>query len=64
MHARGRMLGGSSAFAHVGSYAEAEGLITGRLSGQRHAVDQRFRTLYGDDNAEVEMRGWLYLAIN
>ncbi|RYG56929.1 MAG: hypothetical protein EON56_03335 [Alphaproteobacteria bacterium] len=59
MHvARGRMLGGNSAFAHVGSYVETEGLITGRLAGQRHAVDQRFLTLYGDDNAEVEMRGW------
>lgn len=59
MHvARGRMLGGNSAFAHVGSYVEAEGLITGRLAGQRHAVDRRFRTLYGDDEAEVEMRGW------
>lgn len=59
MHVQGgRMLGGNSAFAHVGSYQEAEGVITGRLAGQRHAVDRRFRTLYGDDDAEVDMRGW------
>ncbi|MDB5617625.1 GrlR family regulatory protein [Tardiphaga sp.] len=59
MHVHGgRMLGGNSAFAHVGSYQEAGGEITGRLAGQRHAADRRFRALYGDDNAEVDMRGW------
>ena len=58
MHVRGgRMLGGNSAFAHVGSYQEAGGLITGRVRGQRHAVDRRFRTLYGHDDDEIAIRG-------
>jgi hypothetical protein len=58
MHVQnGRMLGGNSAFAHVGSYQEAEGLISGRLVGQRHAVDRRFRTLYGNDDDEIVIRG-------
>ncbi len=58
MHVRGgRMLGGNSAFAHVGSYQEAGGEIIGRVRGQRHAVDRRFRTLYGHDDDEIAIRG-------
>jgi hypothetical protein len=34
MHVRaGHMLGGNSAFAHVGSYKEIEGVIHGRVAG-------------------------------
>jgi hypothetical protein len=58
MHVQGgRMLGGNSAFAHVGSYQEIDGEIVGRVTGQRHAVDDRFRTLYGADDDEIVMRG-------
>jgi hypothetical protein len=52
----GRMLGGNSAFAHVGSYQTAGDEITGRVAGQRHAADPRFRTLYGNDVDEVTFR--------
>ncbi|MEH2474888.1 hypothetical protein V1281_003934 [Nitrobacteraceae bacterium AZCC 2161] len=53
----GRMLGGNSAFAHVGSYEEVGDEIIGRVAGQRHAVDRRFKTLYGNDDDEIVIRG-------
>jgi hypothetical protein len=53
----GRMLGGNSAFAHVGSYQDIEGVIIGRVVGQRHAVDPRVSQLYGADNDELIVRG-------
>ena len=58
MHVRdGRMLGGNSAFAHVGSYEESDGEITGRVLGQRHAIDPRVSQLYGADDDELIVRG-------
>jgi hypothetical protein len=58
MHVRnGRMLGGNSAFAHVGSYEELDGTIVGRVAGQRHAVDPRVSQLYGADDDELILRG-------
>ena len=59
MHVRsGRMLGGNSAFAHIGSYQEVEdGAIVGRVAGQRHAVDPRVSQLYGTDDDVLTIRG-------
>jgi hypothetical protein len=58
MHVHGgRMLGGNSAFAHVGAYETVGDEIVGRVAGQRHFADRRFRTLYGHDDDEVVMRG-------
>lgn len=59
MHVRsGRMLGGNSAFAHIGSYEEAEdGVIVGRVAGRRHAVDPRVGQLYGADDDVLSIRG-------
>ena len=59
MHVRrGRMLGGNSAFAHVGTYEEVEdGLIVGRVAEQRHAVDPRVGQLYGADDDVLTIRG-------
>ncbi|MDB5503195.1 MAG: hypothetical protein JWR89_3097 [Tardiphaga sp.] len=58
MHVHGgRMLGGNSAFAHVGSYQQDGDEIVGRVAGQRHAADRRFRTLYGNDDDEIVIRG-------
>jgi hypothetical protein len=53
----GRMLGGNSAFAHVGSYEEADGAITALIHGQRHQVGTQFKTLYGDDDGAIRVRG-------
>jgi hypothetical protein len=58
MHVRGgRMLGGNSAFAHVGSYEEIDGVIVGRVVGQRHALNPEVRQLYGADDDELILRG-------
>jgi hypothetical protein len=53
----GRMLGGNSAFAHIGTYEEADGgEIVGRVAGQRHAVDPRVGQLYGTDDDVLTFR--------
>lgn len=58
MHVRGgRMLGGNSAFAHIGSYEEIDGVIVGRVAGQRHAIDPRVSQLYGADDDVLKIRG-------
>jgi hypothetical protein len=57
----GKMLGGNTAFAHVGTYQEApDGEITGEIRGQRHNVDPGFRTLFGSDDAVLTIRGRAY----
>lgn len=53
----GRMLGGNTAFAHVGTYEEADGAIHAVIHGQRHHIDSQFRTLYGDDDGSIRVRG-------
>jgi hypothetical protein len=54
----GRMLGGNSAFAHIGSYEEVEdGAIVGRVAGQRHAIDPRVSQLYGADDDVLTIHG-------
>jgi hypothetical protein len=53
----GRLLGGNSAFAHVGSYEVDGDEIVCRVAGQRHTVDPRFRTLYGADDDRIVTRG-------
>lgn len=53
----GKMLGGNSAFAHVGTYTEDNGVVTTTVAGQRHHADPQFRTLYGSDTTVVIARG-------
>jgi hypothetical protein len=53
----GRMLGGNSAFAHVGAYEETDGAIHALIRGQRHQVGTQFKTLYGDDDGAIRVRG-------
>jgi hypothetical protein len=53
----GRMLGGNTAFAHVGTYEEADDGIHAVIHGQRHHVGSQFRTLYGDDDGSIRVRG-------
>jgi hypothetical protein len=53
----GKMLGGNSAFAHIGTYREVDGEIIAEVAGQRHNPDPNFRTLYGSDTATINIRG-------
>ncbi|QUS42302.1 hypothetical protein RPMA_07325 [Tardiphaga alba] len=59
MHVRGgRMLGGNSAFAHIGSYQEVnDGEVVGQVAGQRHATDPSVSQLYGADDDVLNFRG-------
>jgi hypothetical protein len=53
----GRMLGGNTAFAHVGTYEETGDAIHAVIHGQRHQVGTQFRTLYGDDDGAIRVTG-------
>lgn len=54
----GRMLGGNSAFAHIGTYLEAGGEIATEVRTLRHHTDPNYRSLAGTDAATLMLRGW------
>ena len=59
MYARdGKMLGGNSAFAHIGTYREeADGAIAIEIKTVRHNPDPNYRAMAGTDNATLLARG-------
>lgn len=59
MHA-GKLLGGNSAFAHLGTYREeSNGEIAAELITARHNDDPYYKPLMGADVAAIEVRGRL-----
>lgn len=56
MHA-GKMLGGNSAFAHLGTYQESNGEIAAEIITQRHNDDPYYKSLMGADVAAISVRG-------
>ncbi len=57
MHA-GKLLGGNSAFAHLGTYREENnGEIAAELITERHNDDPYYKPLMGADVAAIEVRG-------
>ena len=56
MHA-GKLLGGNSAFAHIGRYEERDGEIVAELITQRHNDDPHYKPLMGADVAAINLRG-------
>jgi hypothetical protein len=54
----GRMLGGNSAFAHIGTYRETGGEIATEVRTLRHHTDPNYRSLTGTDAATLVLRGW------
>jgi hypothetical protein len=57
MHA-GKMLGGNSAFAHLGSYREEDnGEISADIITARHNDDPHYKPLMGADVAAIKVRG-------
>ena len=57
MHA-GRLLGGNSAFAHLGSYhQESDGEISAEIITARHNDDPHYKSLMGTDVAAIKVRG-------
>ena len=53
----GRMLGGNSAFAHYGTYSEAEGVVTSEITSHRHNDDPNYKSLLGSDISRIDVRG-------
>ena len=55
MH-NGKMLGGNSAFAHLGTYQESGGEILGEVITQRHNDDPYYKPLMDTDIAAISVR--------
>jgi hypothetical protein len=53
----GRMLGGNSAFAHIGTYEERDGEVTTEIKTIRHNPDPSYRAMAGTDDATLTARG-------
>ena len=53
----GKMLGGNSAFAHLGTYEEIGGEIVASVITERHNDDPYFKPLMGADVARINVRG-------
>jgi hypothetical protein len=58
MH-NGKLLGGNSAFAHLGTYQESGGEILGEVITQRHNDDPYYKPLMDTDVAAISVRGRL-----
>jgi hypothetical protein len=58
MYARdGKMLGGNSAFAHIGTYEEIDSEIVTEIKTIRHNPDLTQRPMAGEDDATLNARG-------
>jgi hypothetical protein len=54
----GKMLGGNSAFAHIGTYQqEADGTVAIEIKTVRHNPDPNYRAMAGTDDATLLARG-------
>src|SRR5215467_9374538 len=53
----GKMLGGNSAFAHLGTYREVGKEIHGEVVTQRHNDDPHYKPLMDTDVAAIHVRG-------
>ena len=55
----GKMLGGNSGFAHLGSYVERGGEVIAEVITERHNFDPNYKPLMGADVARIGARGQL-----
>jgi hypothetical protein len=53
----GRMMGGNSSFAHIGTYQESDGELVAEVRTLRHHTDPNYRPLAGTDEATLVLRG-------
>jgi hypothetical protein len=53
----GIMLGGNSAFAHYGTFTEADGVVVSEITSHRHNDDPNYQSLLGSDIAKIDVRG-------
>ncbi|SDJ90634.1 T3SS negative regulator,GrlR [Bradyrhizobium lablabi] len=53
----GKLRGGNSAFAFIGSYADKPDGIQARVTTQRHNDDPAFKPLFGTDMITLTLKG-------
>jgi hypothetical protein len=53
----GKMMGGNSAFAFVGTYRESNGEVLAEISTIRHNEDPNFQPLFKSDRINLKLRG-------
>jgi T3SS negative regulator,GrlR len=53
----GKLRGGNSGFAFIGSYAGKGGEITAKVTTQRHNYDPNFKPLFGIDSVTLTLKG-------
>ena len=53
----GKLRGGNSAFAFVGSYRDGDDGLSARVSTERHNADPAFRPLFGSDMITLTLKG-------
>ncbi|QDW39434.1 hypothetical protein FFI89_021200 [Bradyrhizobium sp. KBS0727] len=53
----GKLRGGNSAFAFIGSYVDKADGIQVRVTTQRHNADQAFKPLFGTDMITLTLKG-------
>jgi hypothetical protein len=53
----GKMLGGNSAFAFIGTYQETDGEVTVEISTKRHYDDPNYQPLFKADTVTLALRG-------
>lgn len=59
MHvANGKLLGGNSAFAHIGTYEPSEAGVDIVIKTVRHNPDPNYRAMAGTDDATLIAMGW------
>ena len=59
MHAgNGKMLGGNSAFAHIGTYEKTDDGVDIVIKTVRHNPDPNYRAMAGTDDATLIAKGW------
>ena len=54
----GKMLGGNSAFAHIGSYEKPGDEVAIEIKTVRHNPDPNYRAMAGTDDATLIAKGW------
>ncbi|MBW7963920.1 GrlR family regulatory protein [Bradyrhizobium sp. BR 10261] len=54
----GKMLGGNSAFAHIGTYEKTEGGVDIIIKTVRHNADPNYRAMAGTDDATLIAKGF------
>jgi hypothetical protein len=53
----GKLRGGNSAFAFIGDYQNMGGMITAKVSTQRHSPDPDFKPLFALDSVTLTLNG-------